>query len=76
MDVFAGKNRSELLEIAQKVFDDRDSKDLIKQMGCTNMTVLQAPATLNSTRAHHDKNMRPLQKDQCAYYKESGSRSR
>lgn len=33
-DVFAGKNRSELLEISQKGFDDKDSKDLlVNEMG-------------------------------------------
>lgn len=35
MDGFAGKNRSELLEIALKMSDSKDSKVLlIKKMGC------------------------------------------
>ena len=39
MDVFSGKNRSELLEIAQKVFDGRDSTQdfMVKKMGYVTM---------------------------------------
>lgn len=55
MDGFSEKNRSELLEIAQKVIDSRDSKeDLIQKMRHTIIVALQAPATLNSVHANHD----------------------
>lgn len=61
MDGFSEKNRSELLEIAQKVIDSRDSKeDLIQKMRHTIIVALQAPATLNSVHANHDfKKQRP-----------------
>lgn len=73
MDVFTGKNRSALLEISQKVFDDRDSKeDLVNKMGCATMAALQAAAAVSSAHAYRDKRRRPLLKDQCTYCKEMG----
>lgn len=72
MDGFVGKHRSELLEIAQKVFDGRDRKEdlLIRKMGHATVAVPQVPATLNSAHAHHDKRRRPLLKDQFTYCQE------
>lgn len=64
MDGFSRKNRSELLEISLKVFDNIDSKEglLIKEMGNVTVAAQPAPATSNSSRAHHDKKRRPYKR--------------
>lgn len=46
MDGFVGKNLSELLEIAPKVFDNRDNKeDSLVKMNRATVAALQAPGT-------------------------------
>jgi hypothetical protein len=50
MEWFLGKNRSKLLQIAQKMFGSRDSKEdlLANKMVWTTMAALQALVTFNS----------------------------
>lgn len=67
MDRFAGKNRSELLEIAQKV--TTDSKYLLaKKLGQAIMAVLQAQAIFYPVHPLNKKS-KHLQKKQFTYYK-------
>ncbi|KAM5194908.1 uncharacterized protein RBU33_016289 [Hipposideros larvatus] len=81
LEGFQGKNRSELLNIAQKVFDNRDSPEeaIAKRLG--KVTIAALAAQNNSgfiTQPHTERPMggpkrRPgLSLDQCAYCKEKG----
>lgn len=46
MDGFVGKNWSELLQIAQKVFDNRDiTEDSLVKRNHATVAALQAPGT-------------------------------
>uniref|UniRef100_UPI001A9F41EF uncharacterized protein LOC120883926 n=1 Tax=Ictidomys tridecemlineatus TaxID=43179 RepID=UPI001A9F41EF len=78
IDGFAGKNRSELLELAQKVFENRESQDdlLIRKVNRATVAALRSPEVFNSRQmqvAHgRGKRRTPLQIDQCAYCREYG----
>lgn len=70
MDSFAGRNKSELLEIVQKVFDNRDSREdlLAKNLGQAIMAVLQAQVIFHPIHPLNKKS-KHLKKNQFTYYK-------
>lgn len=75
LEGFQGKNRSELLGIAQKVYDNRDSPEeaMAKRLGRVTIAALAAPRPLTSRGpAGKDPRRQPLGKDQCAYCKQLG----
>lgn len=63
MDEFAGKNRSELLEIVQKVLDNRNSKeDFLTKINQTTVAGLQAPHTFSPDQATYKKKKKPYKR--------------
>ncbi|XP_021114045.1 uncharacterized protein LOC110349169 [Heterocephalus glaber] len=76
LEGFEGKNRSELLSIAQKVFNNRDSPEEVvtKRLGKVTIAALKNYET--SKQTGRPKPERPpwpkLGRDQCAYCKQTG----
>ncbi|KAM7330648.1 uncharacterized protein [Alexandromys fortis] len=74
IDEYPSMSRSELLEIAQDVFNNREYKQqqlLIRQL-TKAITSAQQCAACSPGQRTHNRRSRPLRRNQCAYCKELG----